>query len=952
MSSRMMLWLFLLQVVLFNGAVFARDMIVGDDQLQIVLSYGNNGLQEKEFRLRGVKIADLSGLPWDLNTDQGSFASEGKVQMVQGSDAKKAIFTGRNSIFEWTTEYRLSGTGRITKSLSITPRQSITIQGVSMWSAKCASKPLVASTSLLDIAAFFREDKIGMFASLDFPYSKILSGDSKIEVTYPPFDKVEASQKYVCHSITFGVTELSGRVRYGFYQGEVDAMDSYVQERFEPRFNRPMFTSASVMNRYTQVEGGWIFYTMKDHPTLSFNIDILKREIALLQKLGIEDYQLFPGVFDWVQNDPCSAVVKDVMDYAREHNVRAGDYSGTSAVFCTHYNQYKNSLAGKNFAPCFGSKEFVDWYTNTVVSTCRKYGFEMHALDFLGIAQCQDVSHGHPLGDGSIYAQIRGLVGFAQAVNDVSPEMIIWPNSGNWTELLPKIAWYTPNLYLTDPFIVTPWPGLNMTRLLDDARREQMVNLHYQRFVPYRFFCNCQYFFCQNSIVPDIRKNYQYGALSTLAVTPNLCLAEVRPWIESCSPTEQEQILSFYSKWTKFIKDNYSLWTRTYHIEDDPRPDGVEVYSHAKGDSGFVFIVNPNYWSKEVEIPLDASMGFSATGKCELVELYPVERLRLVDQSPVVELGKTVKITAPAQEVVVLEVRPVPANGKELQLYGLPGSVEKTKDGYTVKTRGSQGTVAQFAIPIPNGSPAVTSVDFRKEIPEMDRRQWDWDPTRVKLVQSDSNIAIVEVNFRRKAPSSELRNWQVCPASLDEGLKSNWISGFSGGKQMRLPIFPKPGQDNSGFGAVANFRGAYIDNAFCEDQETWIYLKTGNEGQQKTATADFNDSPANVQIYKDPNSSNPVITGASKTWWYQTTFNLPFTYHFGMEPAFKDHTILVLPFAKNDSVGNVHVWINGAPVDVNVYHYPRNPALLCRWVDLIGVTQSGENKLVVFYEEK
>ena len=66
-----------------------------------------------------------------------------------------------------------------------------------------------------------------------------------------------------------------------------------------------------------------------------------------------------------------------------------------------------------------------------------------------------------------------------------------------------------------------------MTRLLDDARREQMVSLHYTHFMPFRNYTNCQYFFSQNSIVPDIR-NYQYGALSTVAVTPMWLLAPVK----------------------------------------------------------------------------------------------------------------------------------------------------------------------------------------------------------------------------------------------------------------------------------------------------------------------------------------------------------------------------------------------------------------------------------------
>ena len=191
------------------------------------------------------------------------------------------------------------------------------------------------------------------------------------------------------------------------------------------------------------------------------------------------------------------------------------------------------------------------------MKNCKKFGFEMHALDFLSIAPCQSTAHGHPVGEDSVYSQVKGLTDFAEAVNATSPTMMIWPNSGCWSDLLPKLAWYTPCLYLTDPFIASPWQGLNMTRLLDDARREQMVSLHYSRFLPYRYYTNCQYFFSQNSVVPDVRKNYEYGALSTIAVTPNLCLAEVRPWYEDQKPDQPGKNTGLLHQVDQFLEEEF-----------------------------------------------------------------------------------------------------------------------------------------------------------------------------------------------------------------------------------------------------------------------------------------------------------------------------------------------------------------------------------------------------------
>jgi hypothetical protein len=287
------------------------------------------------------------------------------------------------------------------------------------------------------------------------------------------------------------------------------------------------------------------------------------------------------------------------------------------------------------------------------------------------------------------------------AIGDVSPQMMSWSNSGNWAELLPKIAWHNPNLYLTDPFIMTPWQGLNMTRLLDDARREQMVSLHCSRFIPYRFLTNFQYFFSQNSIVPDIR-NYQYGALSTLAVTPNLGLGEIRPWLDRLPEDRRREVIDFYKHWTDFVGKHFELWKHTWHAGDNPGTGGVEIYSHTHSrlslressgdvDRGFIFVVNPNYWDATVEVPLDERLGFTADGPCELTELYPLRRRRLTARGPTARLGTTLPFTVPAQQVVVLEVSPA-APVEQPTLIGLPGTVEKTHSGYIVKTAGTDGT--------------------------------------------------------------------------------------------------------------------------------------------------------------------------------------------------------------------------------------------------------------------
>jgi hypothetical protein len=952
---------FLLQIAILNEAARCDDVVVGDAQLQITLSYDSHGLREKEFSVCGTKLVGITGTAWTVETDRGLVKPDtGGVRLLEVSRSarRKASFAGQNDTFQWTLAYEVAGGVRITKQLSIIPRRDVVLRRITMFDAKFTTKPVVCRAALSDIAAFFRNGKTGMFASLDFPYSAIAIDGANVQISYPPFEKAKASERYECHSLTFGATQLAGRERYGFDEGEAAAMDSYVQQRFKPRFERPMLVSASIMNRYCMPRGDIVWYTMKDHPTLNFHTDLLKRELALMPKIGMEYYQLFPGVFDCVPGDPDPKVVDDIVKTAKRHGVRVGDYSGTNSLFCPHYNEYRNTLENhpqwgiKGEDVCFGNPKFVKFYKDMVVDNAKRYGYELHCLDFLNIQPCNSPNHGHPPGRDSIYAQVRGLTDILTAISDVSPNMMTWSNSGNWIEFLPKIAWTNHNLYITDPYITSPWQGLNMTRLLDDARREQMVSLHYSRFLPYRFLTNCQYFFSQNSVVPDIR-NYQYGALATVAVTPNLCLAEIRPWLDKLPTGQQQEVLDFYKKWTDFLITNFDLWKKTYQVGENPGMGSVEVYGHARGEHGFVFVINPQYWSRTVDVPLDASLGFAGSDKCEIAELYPVERLRLTAQGPFASLGTTIRVNVPAQTVLVLEVKPAPKTIDRPRLYGLPGTIEPTQQGYLVKTWGQQGRTERCAVLLPDGSKPIASASVR-DVPKQPKRLWADTP--IKFVAGNGRCVAFDVTFRRDAAPDELRHWEVKPGSLAVGTTAGWPAGFGDGKTLRFPLFVEAAgvslpmwdadADKLGLGPLADFCGAYVENAFAETQQTWIDLTPGENAAYPKGDPVANEpaiaSYPPYEIAKDRNGS----------WWAQTNFHLPFMYVAGQEPSFDEHTLLVLPFVRQSRVRVVAAWINGVPLDVRRYQYPRNRGLSCFYADLVGsAAQGGENRLVLHFEE-
>ena len=563
-------------------------------------------------------------------------------------------------------------------------------------------------------------------------------------------------------------------------------------------------------------------------------------------------------------------------------------------MFCPHYNEYRNTLdkpewrirdeKGNAGGFCFGCPEFAEYYAKTVSGAAREYGFKVHCLDFLGIAPCS-AKHGHPAGEESIYHQVAGIVRVMQALADTGPEMMVWSNSGNWVEFLPKIAWWNPNMYITDPYIGVPWQGLNMTRLLDDARREQMAAMHYKSFIPYRYFTNCQYFFSQNSIVPDIR-NYEYGALSTIAITPNLCLAEVRPWMDRLSARDAEAVKAFYTEWTRLLRDNFALWKKTWHVGDDPAPGGVEVYGHTDGSRGFVFIVNANYWSTDVDVPLDERLGFTAKGRYEIREIYPGEQYVLTSQGPTPGHGALLRFKAEAQRVRVLEVTPVGPSAP--RVYGIPAVMEKTDAGYALHTYGAQGTVRQFCVVVAEGDAPPLTIVPRDDVPKQPKRLFA--ETKVEYLGSEGNASYFQITYRRKEAPTELRDWTIQVGDFAAGAAGAWSKGLPAGTSVSLPLgvqgVPVEGLSKplsarvAGMAPVAMFEGAYIDNALSEEQGTLLELTAGG------APKPWAPAPA------APVTASPAPEIAGTAFWAQTHFDMPFVYTIGAEPAFDEHTVM------------------------------------------------------------
>ena len=935
------------------GAV--NNTKIGDGDFSIEIFYDTNEIRET---VKTDSNSAITKTPWTLSLDNQSITPQNSSIKIIKADKDAAIFQGSNEIFDWTLKYSIIVPSSVTKSLTLKPKKQITLNSVSLWNAKSPTEPVIASTRLLDICAFYRGENSGLFVSLDFPYSKIKTADGIVSVTYPPNDQLNPGEEYICHSLTVGRTLLTKVNRYGFDDGEVDAMDNYIQKRHKPRFNRPMTVTAGLNNRYTQLVDGEVFYTMKDNPTLSWNTDWLEDDIKLMAEVGVEYYQVWPGPFDAGPNDPDPEYVKKFVKYANDMGVRVGDYSGTEDLFCPHYNFHNNTIASfpdANLSPedChFGNKKFIDFYIKKTTEYAKKYGFEVHCLDFLKLPKRAE----GPANDEIIYAQVRGLTQILEAINNVSDNMLTWSNSGVWAELLPKIAWYNDNLYLTDPFLDKPWPGLNQTRILDEVRREQMVALHYLTFIPYRYFSNVQYFFCQNSVTPDI-DHYQYGALSTFAVVPNIGFGELRFWMESLPESKRKSVVAFYRKWLGLIKDNYDLWTKTYSAGDKPGIGSLEIYGHVKDDHGYIFLVNSNYWDRNAVVPLDEQLGFKGNQLCEIKQLYPEEKLCLTNSGPLMNLGKQLKFTVPARAVIVLQVQPAEENISSPKVYGVAAAVTQIENSYQLKISGPQGTTQRFAVQYPEDY-NINDIDavVRSDIPK--QRPRSFKPTSMTVIAKEKNTILYEITFRDKFSQKLLSQWKVLAGDLKTGQDAGWQKEIAGGQNYNFPLFNESADinypiwpwdaDKQGFGTLANFCGGYIENAFSENQDTYIDIElSGGKTSLTSQAINYDINLSSVEPL--PN----IAKDTAKSWWLQSEFQMPFMYGYGCEPQPGEHMYMVLPFINAAKVKTIKAWINGYPAAVQEYRAPRNRGVISYYVDLVGSAASrGTNRVVVYFSEQ
>ena len=765
---------------------------------------------------------------------------------------------------------------------------------------------VVHSTNLSDGFVCVRKNGISFIFSLDFPYSKI----DGCQISYKPYIALKSGQKYTPHSVTVTACRLSGKMSGKFDIAEIEAVSDYIENRYPIRFDRPMNMTTGITNRMTYVEDGKIFYSMDDNATLELKYDLTLEDVDLCAELGLEYYQVFEGVFDWVDTEKNSQKLKALVDYAAEKGVKVGDYVHPGEMYCPHYN-YEGRFCGEtdwrsisaegNYGQlCLGSEDYLKHLKERLVTHNKKHKEKLICMDMLMVGPCYNEKHNHAPGD--VYKQVLGMVELMEALNALSDDYMVWTNSGNWIEFMPKLAWYNQNIYLTDPHAREYEPALNALKYYGDCRREQMVTVHEKYMLPYRFFTNCEYYFCPRGRVSDVR-TYEYSLLQSLAVTPNVCLGEIRTFVNRIPYKEVAGFKRFIKKWLNFVKDNYRYWKKTLRCGDAPGVGAAELYSHIDGDTGYLCFVNQNTYSMPIKFRLDQSVGLMKGDRIELSEIYPKECLLAEAGIPYAQYGDEIELLMEPESVRYIKVEPYTETAG-IAIYGAEGRTEKTENGYRIYLKEEQGVTKSIAISVDKDERILSLNAY--QMPTVKMYTFD---VEANITCQAANLARAEIKFPRFPAVKEISSW----------------TREADGQKVTLP---RPGFE---------FMGGLVSGSYSEKYEVCVEIVTAK-----------NEAPQVSYIEAVKGEAVPQTElKHNKTEKLSTEFYIPFIepIHFPSKAGFDDDSVMHLVFRDPAKVVKLKAWLNGTEVEVKQYKHVVQRGWFTYYVELTGNVNPGAVKM-------
>ena len=822
--------------------------------------------------------------------------------------------------------YTPTALGGIRKRMILHAKRAITLDVIDIESIRfergvrieIAPGPAIPhSVGNLPICAFIEAGRAGGFLSLDFPYSDATQENGALRIGYRPHEQLMPGVPYESLAVTLMSYRLTKREFSAWDAAASAAFRRYLRFDYaRPHWNAPQLIYTSIVNRYTEVDAAapqtpltrdpiqnTIFYTLSDANYLMLRPEKVPEEIDFCKTLSMDWCQLYEGPFEWIAGRPTAGVLDAIGRYARDRGVRLGLYTGANQLTAPHFNHYGQDkgkpewkmldAAGKRGPYCWGAKAFANWFADTLIHASLNFGFRQANFDFLTIAPCYDVSHGHAAGDEGIFQQVRNLVEVLDRIRASVPGYTYDSNLG-WPPFVPKMARSMDAFYLNDPHFLVFFPGLNSNETLDNSRRYEMVSYFLDYLTPVEYFRNCEYFVSADSVLHD-SQILEYGILQGLAVSPNLQLGEFRALFDRLNSADRERATRFLARWTAFVTDNFEYYSDTRVLSGKPALGKIEVYSHTYGDRAYVFAVNPNPFPLQASFTPGPELGLEGTGPYEIRELYPEEKLLTGSQVVEVRREEVFSTVVPSRTVQVFALGPMPRyTHAPLRIAGIPAYYDRFPDHYRIHLEAWQGEKRAVQLFFP--------ADERLERVVLDKRE---------LTTTENGPAtVVALQFPKEKVESDIGQWSVRAGSAEENLRAKLSDADGNARTIALPQIASAAP-------AANFLGARVENLLNEKfpLELDVYFQPRSSAPSR---------PTILPRNEDKIQAHAEFPMEGREWWYEAHFNVAFVQRF-VPPGPEQHNYIPLNFREPSRVAEIRAWLNGVEARVERFHAWRAP---------------------------
>ncbi|HEX5475342.1 MAG TPA: hypothetical protein VFX12_11825 [Vicinamibacterales bacterium] len=433
--------------------------------------------------------------------------------------------------------------------------------------------------------------------------------------------------------------------------------------------------------------------------------------------------------------------VREMIDYARSKHVKLLAYVYPVLPFAGHPDWLVTAPNGHRYSN-LGFRDFQNWLVDELVAFHDRTGIGGYAFDHTFLT--------YP--GASRYAQWYGWRRVMARLRTRLPGIAIdgrqaYQLYGPWTWL----AGSYPHPTSTDeqPESFVPFPDLHVDRVAADRERFTAFWYRNYQFAPSRIlpgFITHQTSRSDDTgdmpqmktpdrgtvLLPFRRRDWdylgwRYSLLSSIAVAGLNNVIDMIPARDEAEFRHfSDADIAWFRHWIDWTAENRRFLRHTRTILGQPAIGKLDGTSAIDGDSGYVFLFNPNGRRMTAALPLDATIGLAGgRGTYTLREIYPDEgRLLAADDGTRPHDGVPVHVEIDGGSALVLRIDPAPAAITAPVLLGVRGSARMS--GTTValsEVRGLAGTDAEADILLPAGlHPAAARVngvrvDFERPTP-------------------------------------------------------------------------------------------------------------------------------------------------------------------------------------------------------------------------------------------